>query len=299
MERGVALPIGELELSLSYVGQDADNHELDFYDAAVALIGFQRSLALTAHFVLNNEVITQAPALKGARIFVIPPEAGSWKIKAALVAAGATALYHLGTAPKDTPIGNLVGSAYDYVVSNALGFHVDYGKTLGRQYEELKHRGLPVGDVSKQRFDAVTEKCEVAIREMHRPIVKSQTADAAYIQASTSQGVRDFDFALSRQTYDHMQLALPSLEGADFVGRVSSYNLNTFKGRIFIGDEGRPVSFEVAESARNPQTITAIARSLAANAGSRQSDAGILHFRGVPLETRTGRLQGIVLIAAA
>jgi hypothetical protein len=73
-----------LEIELSYIGAEADEHELDFYDASVALIGFQRSLAITTHLILNGEVITQAPALKGARILALPPEEGSWKIKAAV-----------------------------------------------------------------------------------------------------------------------------------------------------------------------------------------------------------------------
>ena len=70
--------------TLSFEGNDADNYQLDFYDAAQAMIGFQRSLAITSHLVLNGEVITQAPSLKGARIIAVPPEEGSWKILALL-----------------------------------------------------------------------------------------------------------------------------------------------------------------------------------------------------------------------
>jgi hypothetical protein len=121
--------MSDLDLTLSYAGAEADHHELDFYDAAIALIGFQRSLALTTHFVINNEVITQAPALKGARILAIPPEPGSWKITAAVI-VGISGLYKVGTAPIDTPLGNIVNSAYDYVISTTLGFHVDYKSTL-------------------------------------------------------------------------------------------------------------------------------------------------------------------------
>src|SRR5262249_8265011 len=146
----------------SYSGARADQQEIDLYDVAEALIGFQRSLAITVHLVLNGQVITQAPSLKGAQIIALPPDAGSWKLKAAVIGSIAAGAYHLGTAPRDTPLGNLISSAYDYVIAETLGFHVDYRKTLGQQYEELKRR-QDIKPMPEARFDAVIEKCEAAI----------------------------------------------------------------------------------------------------------------------------------------
>jgi hypothetical protein len=87
--------------------------------------------------VLNREIIVQAPALKGARILLRAPEQGSWKALA-VVSMIATGAHVIGTAPKDTIIGNLAISAYDYVISESLGFHVDFDKTLGQQYVYLQ-----------------------------------------------------------------------------------------------------------------------------------------------------------------
>jgi hypothetical protein len=117
-----------IKLTLSYNGEDSDNHQIDLYDVAQALEGFQRSIALTTHLILNGEIITQAPSLKGARVLATPSEEGSWKITATVMAG----IYALGTAPKDTPIGHIIHSAYDYVVSESLGVHVNYEKTLGQ-----------------------------------------------------------------------------------------------------------------------------------------------------------------------
>jgi hypothetical protein len=69
-----------IEITLSFNGGAADKNEINFYDVSQALIGFERSLALTTHLVLNGEIITQAPALKGAEILAIPPTEGSWKL---------------------------------------------------------------------------------------------------------------------------------------------------------------------------------------------------------------------------
>jgi len=155
-------------------------HQIDFYDLAEALLGFQRSLAITTHLVLNGKVITKAPALKGARIFAHPPKAGSWEIMASITAS-AGGLYMLGTAPKDSPIGHLVFSAYDYIVKLTLGVNVDYEKSLGVLVEEKREQIEDFPRISQGDFDAAAEKCENAIAEMHRPIVQQGTATTAQI----------------------------------------------------------------------------------------------------------------------
>lgn len=76
---------GDVEFTLSYEGEEADDHAIDFYDVSQALVGFERSLALTTHLVINGTIITQAPALHGARIIAIPAETGSWKQTAVVV----------------------------------------------------------------------------------------------------------------------------------------------------------------------------------------------------------------------
>ena len=82
----------QIQFSFSFEGGAADDHILDLYDVSQALLGFQRSLALTTHLLLNGQIITQTPFLKGAKIYALPPEPGSWQLKA-LIVLGATGLY--------------------------------------------------------------------------------------------------------------------------------------------------------------------------------------------------------------
>lgn len=172
-----------IAFTLSYEGKRTDQHQIDFYDAAQALIGFQRSLALTTHLILNGEIITQAPSLKGATILAIPAEQGSWKWTAIIVCTGQL-LYQLGTAPRDTVVGNLISSAYDLVISESLGFHVDFERTLGAQYEEYKRQNPDAKPITQSKMDSLVEKCEPALRQIHRPIVESESAAIATITAS-------------------------------------------------------------------------------------------------------------------
>lgn len=282
-----------VNFTLSYSGGMADEHEIDFYDVSQALIGFQRSLALTTHLVLNDEVITQAPSLKGARIFAIPPEEGSWKITAAVVAG----IYTLGTAPMDSPIGHLVASAYDYVISESLGFHVDFQKTLGQQYEEFKEQHkTQIKALPESRFDSVIEKCQIAIRDMHRPIVNSETAVAASIFSQVGPSIYKIQKDLDRETYEHISFTREEEKPEIFVGRVSSYNINTYKGRAYLRSEGRPVPFELAESTRDPRSVALVTNSLVANARDRMRGEGEIALEGYKRVSKTGKLKGLFVI---
>ena len=83
---------------------------------------------------LGIEVRQQAPSLKNAVIYAAPSEEGSWK----MVALVASTTFALGTAQGNSVLGHLLFSMYDYVISESLGFHLDYNKSLGQQYEELQ-----------------------------------------------------------------------------------------------------------------------------------------------------------------
>lgn len=282
--------------ALSFEGRDADEHELDFYDAAQAMLGFQRSLAITTHLVLNGQVITQAPSLKNARIVAVPPEDGSWKISA-IITSIALSAYGIGTAPKDTPLGHIVHSAYDYVISESLGFHVDYEKSLGQQYQQLqksKQNQLPILDQSK--FDSAIEKCESAIREMHRPIVKSETADSAHIIYRTRTSEQPLDHPLNTDTYGYISETTADSQTSEIEGRISSYNINTYKGRMFISAEKRPLPFELAEAARTPEAVRRITDSLSENAMDRFSERANISCAAFKNWSKTGRLKSLFIV---
>jgi hypothetical protein len=283
------------EVSLSYSGDLADDRELDFYDVAEALKGFQRSLALTTHLVLNGEVITQAPSLEGAQILALVPEQGSWKVTAIIIAS-ITGAYHLGTAPKDTPLGNLIGSAYDYVISETLGFHVDYDKTLGQQYDELKKANKDIKPLPQSKFDATVEKCEVAIRAMHRPIVMSETAEEAKITARIDGTLRSIGPPLTPETHDYIAFTEHERDPREILGRIASYNINTYKGRVFVTQEGRPIPFELEESARSLSNIALITESLRLNAVNSSDPTAEIKLVALRNTSRSGRLKKLIVL---
>ncbi|MEW8184730.1 MAG: hypothetical protein AB2794_06940 [Candidatus Thiodiazotropha endolucinida] len=254
-----------VEFTLSYGGGIADSRLVDMYDVSQALIGFQRSIALTTHLIINEQIITQAPALKGASVLALPAEEGSWKFTA-IVIAGLTGVYQLGTAPNNTPLGHLIFSAYDYVVKESLGFHVDYNTSLGQLYEENKEKEAEVPMIKEHQVDSLIEKCNTAITEIHRPIFKTKSASNANIEGNWGQGGSIVGGPMSIETYKYIHEVFIAEEPEIIAGRVSSYNSNTFKGRIYVAKEGRPVAFELSENCRVNNSVQLIVASLSVNA---------------------------------
>jgi hypothetical protein len=279
-----------VDVTLKYAGSVADNNEIDLYDVARGLVGFQRSLALTTHLLVNGEIITQAPSLKGAQIITTTPEPGSWKVTATVVVG----IWAMGTATKDSPFGHLLFSAYDYVVSETMGFHVGFDKALGQQYEEE----LAKKKITKEKMDSLIEKTEGAVSDIHRPIVGSKTASRADLYGLVGTGrARKIGPEFSTFTYDYIAHTIKSKDASKLAGVISSYNSNTYKGRIYCFEEGRPIPFELSDEARRRKDVNIITSSLRANAMNRADATANVRLTCYRLESSTGRLKALHVTA--
>lgn len=277
-----------IEVELRYDGQEAGEGFLDFYDAAKALAGFQRSLALTTHLVVNGEIITHAPTLQGASIYFPAVEQGSWKSKALIVLGTA---FTVGAVGKDSPVGHVVTSMYDYVLSETMGFHPDYDKTLQQQYQEhLESKGI-----TREKVDSLIEKTENNIAEMHRPIVASETAGRGDVYAGAG-AERKLGPELSPFTYEYVKQTTRSNDTFTMLGKVSSYNVNTYKGRIFLLDERRPIPFELLTEARTLSQVATITRSQHRNGQNRSDTRAIIEVEAYRLESVTGALKRLHVV---
>lgn len=280
-----------ITFELDFEGAEADEHLLDFYDAAHALVGFQRSLAIVTHFVINNEIITQATSLENARILSAPPEAGSWKTTAVILGG----VWALGTAPKDSPLGHVISSVYDYVISETLGVHVDYDESLGQTLEKHRNDSSQPG-ARESQLDSLIEKCEVPIKNMHRPVVFSETAAVGQVRTVQDGGRIPVGPALDHDTWAYVDLTSRSEDKEVLEGWVSSYNINTFKGRIYFSKFSRPLPFILSEETRTPRKIAMITTSLNANAKDRMSDDGRRFIHGYLNTSSTGRVKSIFIV---
>jgi len=145
-------------------------------------------------------------------------------------------------------------------------------------------------------MDSVIEKCENSIRDIHRPIVKSRSAVNARIKCKVgSVSDKYVGQKFTQNSYDRMNNKRKSQEKSIFEGKISSYNMNTFKGRVYILDKKRPIPFELEESARTTENINVITTNLADNASDPNSRHFSIKFEGLTTESITGRLISIMI----
>ncbi|MEY3123160.1 MAG: hypothetical protein RI993_1985 [Pseudomonadota bacterium] len=282
----------ESKYALAFYGARAEQHELDLYDAAQSLLAFQRTLALTTHLVLHNQIITQAPSLKNAAIFALPPEEGSWTLRVNLMLL-TTGAYYITTVPPGTPLGHLVQSVYDYAIHETLGFHVDYDKSLGQQYEELTEQGAKVPFLKESRINSLIEKCEPSFRELHRPIYAKRTAENAVITSEVDGLMQPLGPRLNLDTFEYVASSRREDAAVMISGSISSYNSNTFTGRVFVLEAGHPVPFELMKDARTRLNVRIITSSLSASAQREEGEVrvGKIYFRAFRITSRSGRLK--------
>jgi hypothetical protein len=287
---------GALTFTLEFNGGESDEHLIDFYDVARALQGFQRSLALTTHLVVNGEIITQAPSLKGARVLAKPPEDGSWKTTAVVLAG----IYSATTAPIDTPLGHVVHSLYDLMISESLGIHVDYEKTLGQLYEEHKQKQIESPKNEQHQVDSLIDKCSSSIVEIHRPIYKNKTALIANISSQVGQVQRSVGGTFDLETFEYMHEEFTD-EAPEYVeGKVSSYSNNSYTGRLYVASEGWAVPFELVEHCRTTPNIRLMVASLSVNAVKEfDSEWSSVYCKVYKTKARSGRLKRYVIVAVS
>jgi len=163
------------------------------------------------------------------------------------------------------------------------------------QYKVLKETDSNIIVLEQSRFDSAIEKCEVAVKEMHRPIYANKTALSAQITGTFNNRTKPLSKILTLESYEYIRQTTREDKISQFSGRVSMYNTNTFKGRIYLNNEKRPVPFTLIEQAKSLSNEIKLAESLSTNIKSKFQSGDIKIF-GHRCLSRTGRLKSILVI---
>lgn len=216
-------------VSLTYCGgTDATNSNIDLYDLSTALYGFHRSLAITGHYLFNEEIITRAPYAKGVRIITSPPVEGSFGIVATILGVATI----IGLAPKDTPVGHAFGSLYAQIIFKCTGKQLDYSKILGQEK-------IDQIEIETSKLESLAQKVETSVKNIHRPIM-TQSALTSSIAVGDQHPI-----ILDSQTLDLTNKLIIDTDPTQFAGRVAGYSANTRSGMIYSLREKRAIPFEL------------------------------------------------------
>jgi hypothetical protein len=187
----------------------------------------------------------------------------------------------------------MVTSVYDYALDSVMGYHVDYSETLQSQYYKHFHSK----GITEERVDSLCEKIEANIADIHRPIAISRSANRAkIIRCGTNHHQVGHDF--TQATYEHVKQTIKNPNLTDIEGYISSYNINTFKGRIFSIKDHRPIPFELDHGIRNSQQIGVITRSQHFNGQRRNDPRALVRLTAHDLHSPNEKIKGFLVVNA-
>lgn len=175
-----------------------------------------------------------------------------------------------------------------------MGFHVDYEKTLKQQYFEH----LDGKKITAEKIDSLAEKIEANVADMHRPIAISGTANRADIHLGGPFGRKlGPDFTLASYEYVRQTVRLEAVDS--ITGYVSSYNINTYSGRLFCIETKRPIPFELLPEARTAATVGVLTRSQHFNGQKRFDPRALIVVKAHRLNSNKGKLKRLQVTEAS
>lgn len=244
---------------------------LDAYEAGRALLGISRTLSISAHFFVNEEVITQSTALKHAGVFVRPFEKASFGFPFDV------------WLPTMNDVGNgVVGTAFW-----EMGKYI-WNKAIGR-------KGKIESDLAKEKIDrlggatdAVAAKIETSLKDATRPLIEGAGASTAFIIAGNNNTIVNID----RDAKEYLDANIIDKQTSSFVGTVPRFDVNTGSGGMFVFSEGRVISFKPEGSAFSRADNIYLSSSLRAWAAKKVSE---VEFEGRAVRTLDGSIKMILV----
>lgn len=222
----------QASLKITYLGGDADNHRLKFYDGSTSIQGFSQALHIATHAYVNGKSISKAPALKGAELYMKSLRPGSvigeivvlinQNPGLSLAAGGIFATY-------------TANPFYDFIkmlFSKANGL-IDYEPETVTVSKALERH--------EPFFDNVAEIMEGSLQRVHRPI--GEGIDLISIGRPRSDLI-----TLNQATKDWVNSQETAPNEDVLTGNVTRYNAITRNGRIYIDQLNRIVPFRIDES---------------------------------------------------
>ncbi|WP_298959452.1 hypothetical protein [uncultured Roseibium sp.] len=219
-------------IKVSYEGGIADENRLDLYDGSTSIQGVAQAMQIATHAFVNGKLITKAPAIKGARLYLKPSKPGSFLVELGVLITEdpqrALALGGIFAAYTAAPF-------YDFV-------KMIFRKANGMQDEEpdtpAVRRAL---ERQEPFFDDVAEVMEGSLQRTHRPI--GDGIDQIRIGRPRSNLI-----VLNEHSKDWVNTRDITPVTNNLSGNVTRYNSVTRNGRVYVDQLSRIVPFRLGEN---------------------------------------------------
>lgn len=224
-----------VDISIAFQGGSASDNRLDMYDGAAALFGFSKTFLVSTHFLVNEKVIFQAPAATGVRCFLRTSRPGSWEQAIQIVVENKEFLLGVGAAAAK----DILKDFTKVVLTHGVGRPA---RAATKYVRDLLQRKKP-------EFEVVKEATEGSLRDAHRTIELDGTTTVRV--DSGRERLVVFNADTRRYITDYVR----EPTSREIVGNISSYNVNSRRGRIFDSALGRTVPFVLDKSIGNRARI--------------------------------------------
>ena len=216
----------QIQIKLSYQGGDADLHRLDMYDASVSLHGFARAVAITTHALLNDgDVKRKGNRARGAKIFVSPPQKGSYEQVLTLII--------------ENPIAaSVIGAAFWDILKWT------WSKTLDLAYEPETPTVKKLGERVEPFISDIEEVLESALEEAHRPIKNNPDITITVARPRVGDVLK-----MDAETLKSVSIRTENQLVTGIEGNVTKYNILSGIGRFYEDKKGYTVSFKLPDKA--------------------------------------------------
>ncbi|MDQ1196373.1 hypothetical protein [Agrobacterium sp. SORGH_AS 787] len=259
-----------ITLKLVFRGGHADEGRLDLYDGADSIFGFAKTLQMATHAFVKDGITKTAPSMKGAKIFMSPPKAGSFVEVLQVTITDPNFMAGLTT-------GVITNAFYDFL-------KIALGRAAGLMFE-------PETPAIRQRlerdepfFDELADLLEAPLREGHRTIEES--GGTISLERPRSN-LLTFD----ADTLDWVKTREEDEASTFRLGTVTRFNIISHNGRIYDKTEDRTIPFKAGESL-NQSSILLLSKSLD-EANNRLP--GLLEFQVAPVRSARGVIKRFIL----
>lgn len=256
-----------ISLVLRIEGGAANEGLLDVYDAATTINGLARAINLSAHsFANNDEIRKKNQRAEKAKAFIHSSLKGCFEEKVDVFF-------------DDSVIGRIGHS----VIGNVFWDYVawTWNAAAGIEYSPKTPYVKKIQDTNDLFIYEMSDALENPIKLIHRPM-KPDSGVMVYINRPRVGDVLD----LTEETYDYVSTREEETETEYILGNITRVNILSQFGRLFSDEEGRVVSFELA----NPDDSRVKGLSLKSMQNHNEGQSGKVHLK----VSRVVSAQGVV-----
>ncbi|MDH0366588.1 MULTISPECIES: hypothetical protein [Brucella] len=265
MGREISIP-----LKIVFRGGDADQGRLDLYDGADAIFGFAKALQIATHAFVKYSITKSAPSIKGAKIYLQPPSAGSFIEPLQAVITDPSFMAGVTT-------GVITNAFYDFI-------KLSLGRAAGLLFDPETATIRKRIEKDEPFFDELADILEGPLREAHRTI--EETGGTVSLERPRSK-LLTFD----TETLDWVKTREEDEASSYRLGTVTRFNILSHNGRMFDKTEGRTIPFKRGEYL-NDASVLLLSKSLD---DANNKLPGLLEFQVTPVRSARGTIKRFIL----